>query len=114
MKKDKKLTQKQLDINVRSKKHTDQAKAWLAEHDHEVRKKNYNREKLLKAQRVALDLMANSKHLLNEFQLSALKKAHSQIKNRRSWKAINPKLAERVFKIQFTVKKLSTQSPKIS
>ena len=112
MKKYKKLTHKQFDINVRSKKQTDQAKAWLAVHDHEARKKNCSREKLLKAQRVAVDLMANSKHLLNEFQLAALKKVHSDIKNRSSWDAINPKIAERVFKVQFTVNKLKAQASK--
>ncbi len=112
MKKDRKLTHKQFDINVQSKKQADQAKAWLAVHDHEARKKNCSREKLLKAQRVAVDLMANSKHLLNEFQLAALKKVHSVIKNRNSWDAINPKIAERVFKVQFTVNKLKAQASK--
>lgn len=112
MKKDKKLTHKQFDINMKSKKQADQAKAWLAVHDHEARKKNSSREKLLKAQRVAVDLMANSKHLLNEFQLAALKKVHNDIKNRSSWDAINPKIAERVFKVQFTVNKLKAQASK--
>ena len=112
MKKDKKLTHKQFDINMKSKKQADQAKAWLAVHDHEARKKNSSREKLLKAQRVAVDLMANSKHLLNEFQLAALKNVHNDIKNRSSWDAINPKIAERVFKVQFTVNKLKAQASK--
>lgn len=112
MKKDKKLTHKQFDINMKSKKQADQAKAWLAVHDHEARKKNSSREKLLKAQRVAVDLMANSKHFLNEFQLAELKKVHNDIKNRSSWDAINPKIAERVFKVQFTVNKLKAQASK--
>lgn len=112
MKKDKKLTHKQFDINSRARDETKSAKEWLRDHDHEARKKNCSREKLLKAQRVAVDLMANSKHLLNEFQLAALKKVHNDIKNRTSWEAINPKIAERVFKVQFTVNQLKAQANK--
>ncbi len=106
MKKTQPITRNQREINARAKKHTDIAKAWLAEHDHEARKKRRNREKLLQAQRIASDLIANSKHLLDDSQMSALKKAYSQLKNRSSWEKINPKIAERVFKVQFTVKKV--------
>ena len=112
MKKNKSITHKQFEINRLSKRHTDKATEWLTKNDHEARKKKCNRDKLLKAQRVAIDLMANSKHLLNQFQMAALKKAHSQIKNRKSWEDINPKIAESVFKVQFTVKKLLVQIKK--
>ena len=110
MKNDKSITQKQFDINRLSKKHTDKAKEWLAKNDHEAKKKSFSREKLLKAQRVAIDLMANSNHFLNQFQIETLKKYNSQIKNRDSWEEINPKIAERVFKVQFTVRQLIAQS----
>ncbi len=110
MKKDKSIINKQFDINRLSKKHTDKAKEWLAKNDHDAIKKTCSREKLLKAQRVAIDLMANSKHFLNDFQMATLKKYNNQIKNRDSWAEINPKIAERVFKVQFTVRQLIAQS----